>query len=148
MISSLEYPILEYAITRYIIFLLLLKLYTYWPVLVKKGQSIEVVNLKSDERRDVVVFLLLKLSGAFLLLIIIPKICVGVFNILIGDSFYDAFNYHAVVSEAIDEETEGKFDHTSYSMFKFGLRMIIVNLILVKPIFGISLFNHYTKDEN
>jgi hypothetical protein len=51
-------------------------------------------------------------------------------------------------SEAIDEETEGKFDHTSYSMFKFGLRMIIVNLILVKPIFGISLFNHYTKDEN
>lgn len=72
----------------------------------------------------------------------------GLYHILIGDSFYDAFNYHAVVSEAIDIETEGKFDPESYSMFKFGLRMIIVNLILVKPIFGIGLFNHYTKDES
>jgi hypothetical protein len=116
--------------------------------LVKRGQSIEVVNLKSDERRDSIVFLVLMLSGAFLLLIIIPKIFIGLFNIVIGDSFYDAFNHHSVVAEAVDEETEGKFDQTIYSMFKFGLRMIIVNLILVKPIFGIGLFNHYTKDEN
>jgi hypothetical protein len=148
MTSLLEYPILEYAITRYIILLLILKLYTYWPILVKRGQSIEVVNLKSDERRDSIVFLVLMLSGAFLLLIIIPKIFIGLFNIVIGDSFYDAFNHHSVVAEAVDEETEGKFDQTIYSMFKFGLRMIIVNLILVKPIFGIGLFNHYTKDEN
>lgn len=148
MTSLLEYPVLEYAITRYIILLLILKLYAYWPILFKNGQSIEVVNLKSDERRDTIVFLILKLSGAFFLLIIIPKIFIGVFNILIGDSFYDAFNTHSVVTEAIDLETEGKFDPKSYSLFKFGLRMIIVNLILVKPIFGIGLFNHYTKDEN
>ena len=148
MTSLLEYPVLEYALTRYIILLLILKLYTYWPILVKRGQSIETVNLKSGERRDSIVFLVLMLSGAFLLLIIIPKIFIGLFNIVIGDSFYDAFNHHSVVAEAVDEETEGKFDQEIYSMFKFGLRMIIVNLILVKPIFGIGLFNHYTKDEN
>jgi hypothetical protein len=148
MTSLLEYPVLEYAITRYIILLLLLKLYTYWPILVKNGQSIEAVNLKSDKRRDDVVDYILMLSAAFFFLIIIPKIFIGLFNIVIGDSFYDAFNHHSVVTEAVDEETEGKFDQTIYSMFKFGLRMIIVNLVIVKPIFGIGLLNRYTKDKN
>ncbi len=147
MTSSLEHPVLEYAITRYIILLLILKLYTYWPVLVKKGQSIEVVKTISEKRSEDLVKYIAWVSALVLLFIII-KIILGLLSILIGDSFYDAFNYHAVVSEAIDEETEGKFDQKSYSMFKFGLRMIIVNLILVKPIFGIGLFDHYTKDEN
>jgi hypothetical protein len=147
MTSLLEYPILEYAITRYIILLLILRLYTYWPILVKRGQSIEVVKVESEKRREDLVKYIAWVSAGVLLLIIL-KIIVGLYHILIGDSFYDAFNYHAVVSEAIDIETEGKYDPESYSMFKFGLRMIIVNLILVKPIFGIGLFNHYTKDEN
>ena len=147
MTPLLEYPILEYAITRYIILLLILRLYTYWPILVKKEQSIAVVKVESEKRRDDLVKYIAWVSAGVLLLIIL-KIIVGLYHILIGDSFYDAFKTHAVVSEAIDEETEGKFDPESYSMFKFGLRMIIVNLILVKPIFGIGLFNHYTKDEN
>ena len=147
MTSVLEYPVLEYAITRYIILLLILKVYTYWPILVKNGQSVEVVKVESEKRREDLVKYIAWVSAGVLLLIIL-KIIVGLYHILIGDSFYDAFNYHAVVSEAIDIETEGKFDPQSYSMFKFGLRMIIVNLILVKPIFGIGLFNHYTKDEN
>ena len=147
MTSVLEYPVLEYAITRYIILLLILKVYTYWPILVKNGQSVEVVKVESEKRREDLVKYIAWVSAGVLLLIIL-KIIVGLYHILIGDSFYDAFNYHAVVSEAIDIETEGKFDPESYSMFKFGLRMIIVNLILVKPIFGIGLFNHYTKDEN
>lgn len=147
MTSLLEYPVLEYAITRYIILLLILKLYAYWPILVKNGQSVEVVKVESEKRREDLVKYIAWVSAGVLLLIIL-KIIVGLYHILIGDSFYDAFNYHAVVTEAIDIETEGKFDPESYSMFKFGLRMIIVNLILVKPIFGIGLFNHYTKDEN
>ena len=147
MTSLLEYPILEYAITRYIILLLILRLYTYWPILVKRGQSIEVVKVESDKRREDLVTYIFWSSVGVLLLIIL-KIILGLYHILIGDSFYDAFKTHAVVTEAIDLETEGKFDPESYSMFKFGLRMIIVNLILVKPIFGIGLFNHYTKDDN
>jgi hypothetical protein len=147
MSSFFEYPILEYAITRYIILLLILKVYTYWPILVKNGQSVEVVKVESKKRREDLVKYIAWVSAGVLFLIIL-KIIVGLYHILIGDSFYDAFNYHAVVSEAIDIETEGKFDPESYSMFNFGLRMIIVNLILVKPIFGIGLFNHYTKDES
>ena len=147
MTSLLEYPVLEYAITRYIILLLILKLYAYWPILVKNGQSVEVVKVESEKRREDLVKYIAWVSAGVLLLIIL-KIIVGLYHILIGDSFYDAFNTHSVVTEAIDLETEGKFDPKSYSLFKFGLRMIIVNLILVKPIFGIGLFNHYTKDEN
>jgi hypothetical protein len=147
MTSLLEYPVLEYALTRYIILLLILKLYTYWPILVKNGQSIEVVKVESEKRTEDLVKYIAWLSAGVLFFIIL-YIILGLFNIVIGDSFYDAFNHHSVVTEAVDEETEGKFDQEIYSMFKFGLRMIIVNLILVKPIFGIGLFNHYTKDEN
>ena len=147
MTSLLEYPVLEYALTRYIILLLILKLYTYWPILVKRGQSIEVVKVESEKRTEDLVKYIAWLSAGVLFFIIL-YIILGLFNIVIGDSFYDAFNHHSVVTEAVDEETEGKFDQEIYSMFKFGLRMIIVNLILVKPIFGIGLFNHYTKDEN
>ena len=147
MTSLLEYPVLDYAITRYIILLLILKIYTYWPILVKNGQSIEVVNVESEKRIEDLVKYIAWLSAGVLFFIIL-YIILGLFNIVIGDSFYDAFNHHSVVTEAVDEETEGKFDQEIYSMFKFGLRMIIVNLILVKPIFGIGLFNHYTKDEN
>jgi hypothetical protein len=147
MTSLLEYPVLDYAITRYIILLLILKIYTYWPILVKNGQSIEVVKVESEKRTEDLVKYIAWLSAGVLFFIIL-YIILGLFNIVIGDSFYDAFNHHSVVTEAVDEETEGKFDQEIYSMFKFGLRMIIVNLILVKPIFGIGLFNHYTKDEN
>jgi hypothetical protein len=147
MTSLLEYPVLDYAITRYIILLLILKIYTYWPILVKNGQSIEVVKVESEKRIEDLVKYIAWLSAGVLFFIIL-YIILGLFNIVIGDSFYDAFNHHSVVTEAVDEETEGKFDQEIYSMFKFGLRMIIVNLILVKPIFGIGLFNHYTKDEN
>jgi hypothetical protein len=145
MTSFLEYPILEYAITRYLIFLLILKLYTYWPILIKNGQSIEVLKRDSQKRCESIVEFIFMLSAFFVILIIIPAIIMGIFNIVIGDSFYDAFIHHSVVAEAVDEETEGKFDFMFYTMFKFGLRIIIINLIIVKPIFGVGLLNYYTK---
>ena len=148
MTSLLEYPVLEYALTRYIILLLILKLYTYWPILVKRGQSIETVNLKSGERRDSIVFLVLMLSGAFLLLIIIPKIFIGLFNIVIGDSFYDAFNNYATEAEAIaDIEDIGKFNYGTYSLFKFTLRAIIINIVIGIPLFGMgNIYDRKTKN--
>lgn len=148
MTSVLEYPVLEYAITRYIILLLILKVYTYWPILVKNGQSIEAVNLKSEKRCDNVVTVLFGFSGFFLLILIIPYFLKGLFNIVIGDSFYDAFNNYATEAEAIaDIEDIGKFNYGTYSLFKFTLRAIIINIVIGIPLFGMgNIYDRKTKN--
>jgi hypothetical protein len=139
MTSLLEYPVLEYAITRYIILLLILKLYAYWPILFKNGQSIEVVNLKSEKRCDNVATVLFGFSGVFFIILIIPIFLKGLFNIVIGDSFYDAFNNYATDAEAIaDIEEKGKFNYVKYSLFKFTLRAIIINIVIGIPLFGMG----------
>ena len=138
MTSLLEYPVLDYAITRYIILLLILKIYTYWPILVKNGQSIEVVNLKSEKRCDNVADVLFAFTSLFLLFFIWYLLS-GIFHIIIGDSFYDAFNNYATEAEAIaDEEEKGKFNYGSYSVFKFVIRASLVNVIVGIPLFGLS----------
>jgi len=138
MTSLLEYPILDYAITRYIILLLILKLYTYWPILVKRGQSIETINLKSVKRCDNVADMLFAFTSLFLLFFIWYLLS-GIFHIIIGDSFYDAFNNYATEAEAIaDEEEKGKFNYGSYSLFKFTIRASLVNVIVGIPLFGLT----------
>ena len=138
MTSLLEYPILDYAITRYIILLLILKLYTYWPILVKRGQSIETINLKSVKRCDNVADMLFAFTSLFLLFFIWYLLS-GIFHIIIGDSFYDAFNNYATEAEAIaDEDEKGKFNYGSYSVFKFVIRASLVNVIVGIPLFGLS----------
>ena len=138
MTSLLEYPILDYAITRYIILLLILKLYTYWPILVKRGQSIETINLKSVKRCDNVADMLFAFTSLFLLFFIWYLLS-GIFHIIIGDSFYDAFNNYATEAEAIaDEEEKGKFNYGSYSVFKFVIRASLVNVIVGIPLFGLT----------
>ena len=138
MSSLLEYPVLEYALTRYIILLFILKLYTYWPILVKRGQSIEAVNLKSVKRCDNVADVLFAFTSLFLLFFIWYLLS-GIFHIIIGDSFYDAFNNYATEAEAIaDEDEKGKFNYGSYSVFKFVIRASLVNVIVGIPLFGLS----------
>ena len=138
MTSLLEYPILDYAITRYIILLLILKLYTYWPILVKRGQSVETINLKSVKRCDNVADMLFAFTSLFLLFFIWYLLS-GIFHIIIGDSFYDAFNNYATEAEAIaDEEEKGKFNYGSYSLFKFTIRASLVNVIVGIPLFGLT----------
>jgi hypothetical protein len=138
MTSLLEYPILDYAITRYIILLLILKLYTYWPILVKRGQSIETVNIKSVKRCDNVADGLFAFTSLLLLFFVIYLLS-GLYHIVIGDSFYDAFNNYATKEEAIaDIEEKGKFDYGSYSLFKFAIRASLVNLIIGIPLFGLT----------
>ena len=138
MSSLLEYPVLEYALTRYIILLFILKLYTYWPILVKRGQSIEAVNLKSVKRCDNVADVLFAFTSLFLLFFIWYLLS-GIFHIIIGDSFYDAFNNYATEAEAIaDEEEKGKFNYGSYSLFKFTIRASLVNVIVGIPLFGLT----------
>ena len=138
MTSLLEYPILEYAITRYIILLLILKLYAYWPILGKNGQSIEAVNLKSVKRCNNVADGLFAFTSLLLLFFVIYLLS-GLYHIVIGDSFYDAFNNYATEAEAIaDIEEKGKFNYGSYSLFKFTIRASLVNLIIGIPLFGIT----------
>jgi len=138
MTSLLEYPILEYAITRYIILLLILKLYTYWPILIKRGQSVETVNLKSVKRCDNVADALFGFTALFLGFFVI-YLLVGIYHIVMGDSFYDAFNNYATKEEAIaDIEEKGKFNYGSYSVFKFTIRASLVNLIIGIPLFGLT----------
>jgi hypothetical protein len=145
MTSLLEFPILDYAITRYIILLLILKLYTYWPILIKRGQSIEIVNLKSVKRCDNVADVLFAFTSLFLLFFIWYLLS-GIFHIIIGDSFYDAFNNYATEAEAIaDEEEKGKFNYGSYSLFKFTIRASLVNVIVGIPLFGLTKILDYNK---
>jgi hypothetical protein len=146
MTSLLEFPILDYAITRYIILLLILKLYTYWPILIKRGQSIEIVNLKSVKRCDNVADVLFAFTSLFLLFFIWYLLS-GIFHIIIGDSFYDAFNNYATEAEAIaDEEEKGKFNYGSYSVFKFTIRASLVNVIIGIPLFGLTkILDKYTN---
>ena len=127
--------------------LLALKLYTSLPNILKTNNNDEQNKLESEKRTQTVVQNLMYITGFFTLLVVL-SILGGVFSILVGDSFYDVFKHKASIAEAYDEGETGSFDTNIYGTFKFGLRMIILNLIIIKPLFGIGLLEYYSKDKN
>jgi hypothetical protein len=131
----------------YIIALFIFKIYTAWPVFSLRNQDENLIRNQVQKRNQLAVTILARIT-VVLLIYVSMTIVSGLFSIMVGDNFYDIFKHRATIAEAYDEETEGKFSYGSYSIFKFALRVIILNLVIIKPIFGIGLLNRYTKDKN
>ena len=130
----------------YSLIVLSLKIYTLLPIILNKEQAIEVNKTEIVKRNDFVIMLLSRLTLIGIIYVAMTSAS-GIFSILVGDSFYEIFKHRASLAEAYDEEAEGKFNKTSYNLFKFGLRMVLINLIIIKPLFGRGPINYLLNNK-
>ncbi len=119
-------------------FLVLLKLYTLYPKISstlsseKKLEEYEKRSLKSAK-------ILVNITYISIFFVALMTLS-GIVSVIFGESFYEAFKYRAAVPEAVDLDLIGTSDFGEY---RFGLRAILINFIVCKPLFGQGLLETY-----
>jgi hypothetical protein len=127
----------------YLVFLAILKGYTLYPRLLSKLSKEQKLS-QHHKRSDQAAWLLVTIT-LFLLVFVVLQTLSGIISIIFGESFYEAFSYKSLPEEAYYEGIEKE---NTFSEFRFSLRVIIINFLTCKPLFGIGLLEKYFKHKN